>query len=56
MQKFSLNDKQKQSLEKYGEDYKKWVETSDGIKIIKEYRTHESYFKQKIVAKGFLYL
>jgi hypothetical protein len=45
MQEFSLNDKQKQSLEKYGEDFKKWIETSDGIKTIQEHRTHESYFK-----------
>jgi len=48
MQEFSLNDKQKQPLEKYGEDFKKWIETSDSIKTIQEHRTHESYFKQKL--------
>jgi|SRR5215207_9269243 len=48
MQEFFLNDKQKQSLEKYGEDFKKWIETSDGIKTIQEHRTHESYFKERL--------
>jgi hypothetical protein len=51
MREFSLNDKQKQLLEKYGEDYKKWIETSDGIITIQEHRTHESYFKQKLSAE-----
>ena len=45
---YSLNDKQKQLLEKYGEDYTKWIETSDGIETIQEHRTHESYFKQEL--------
>jgi hypothetical protein len=48
MQEFSLNDKQKQSLEKYGEDFQKWIDTSDGIRTMQEHRTHESYFKQKL--------
>jgi hypothetical protein len=48
MQKFALNDEQKQLLEEYGEDFRRWIETSDGIKIIQEHRTHESYFNQKL--------
>ena len=47
MQKFSLTDRQKQSLEKDSEDFKKWIKTLDGIKTIEGHRT-QSYFKQKL--------
>jgi hypothetical protein len=48
MAEFSLDYSQKLSLEKYGEDFKKWIKISDGMKNIQEHRRHESYFKRKL--------
>src|SRR5215510_475062 len=48
MLEFSLDNKQKQTLEKYGEDFKKWIKTPDGEKTVREHRNNELYFKQKL--------
>lgn len=47
-----LTREQKETLQRYGENFKKWIESSKGGEEIKDHRQHEQYFKQKLSQKN----
>lgn len=43
-----LSSENKKTLQRYGENYKKWLETHKGKEEMASHRDHENYFKQKM--------
>ena len=48
----SLTDEQIKILEKYGQDFKQWIETSEGKKETDLHDQHKKYFREKLSSEN----
>jgi hypothetical protein len=44
-----LSEEHKQTLKRLGEEYKKWIDSDDGINETREHREHQAIFKEKTI-------
>lgn len=43
-----LSEEHKQTLKRFGEEYKKWINSDEGRKEIREHREHQAIFREKL--------
>lgn len=47
-----LSEEHKRTLKRLGEEYKKWINSDDGLKEIREHREHQAIFTEKLSSEN----